>query len=90
MPILLTTWMSLLLLAGGGDPWPSLNHGLAVTGGGHGDAAVIVGVEDYTYLPDVQGATANTLAWYRYLTKARKVLALAISWSKPGRHPMEL
>ena len=72
MPILLAT-LSLLLLAGSGDPWPDLSQDLEKLGGGEEDAAVVVGIEDYGYLPDIPGATRNSLAWYQYLTKVRGV-----------------
>ena len=39
------------------------------------DAAVVVAISDYTRLPDVRGATRNSVDWYNYFTKVRKVPA---------------
>ncbi len=55
------------------DPWPPLTRPPAAVGGGADDAAVICGVEDYAYLPDVAGANLNARDWYLYLAKTRKV-----------------
>ena len=45
----------------------------AVAGGGEKDAAIVVGIEDYAWLPDIPGARSNAEAWYLYLVKARQV-----------------
>lgn len=55
--------------------WPDLTHPLARQGGGEKDAAVIIGVEDYVFAPDIAGATDNAEAWYRHLTGVRGVPA---------------
>jgi len=57
------------------DPptWPDLSAPLALVGGGEHDAVLIVGVEDYWQLSDVNGAAANAKAWYRYVTHTRGV-----------------
>lgn len=58
----------------GAEPlWPDLAALPAVTGGGEKDAAVVVAVEDYVFLPDVVGAGDLGVAWYMYLSKVRKV-----------------
>lgn len=49
--------------------WPDLGAPGAATGGGENDAALIVGLEAYDYVPRVPGADANALAWHRYLTQ---------------------
>lgn len=48
--------------------WPDLSTPPEGLSGGERDAAIIVGVENYTYLPDVPGAAQNALDWYRFLT----------------------
>ncbi|MCK6573455.1 SUMF1/EgtB/PvdO family nonheme iron enzyme [Myxococcota bacterium] len=54
--------------------WPTLAEPPAgAAGGGKADAAVIVGVEDYAFLPDVPGAVANANAWETWLERTRKV-----------------
>ncbi len=55
------------------NPWPPLVKPPAATGGGASDAAVICGLEDYAYLPDVAGASANARDWYLYLAKTKKI-----------------
>lgn len=52
--------------------WPEL-QATRQTGGGEKDAALIIGVEDYIFLPDVPGATANADAWETWLLQSRKV-----------------
>ena len=39
--------------------WPSVATELPPTGGGEKDAAVIIGVSDYAFLPDIPGASDN-------------------------------
>lgn len=55
--------------------WPDLTHPSPKTGGGEKDTAIIVGNEDYAFLPDVEGARANAEAWYLWFTKTRGVPA---------------
>lgn len=79
----LMTWMGILAglcvwapgaaLAQQGAMWPDLMREGPVVGGGKKDAAVIVGVEDYLFVPDVPGAASNALAWSRYLNHSRGV-----------------
>ncbi|MFI5362796.1 MAG: SUMF1/EgtB/PvdO family nonheme iron enzyme [Elusimicrobiota bacterium] len=57
--------------ARGQEAWPDLRSPARAIGGGDHDAAVIVGVEDYAFVPPVPGAEANAKAWYDYLTKTR-------------------
>jgi hypothetical protein len=54
--------------------WPDVNLNPPEQGGGEGDAAVIVGIEDYVFVPDVEGAVDNAQAWYTYLVRGRGVL----------------
>lgn len=46
--------------------WPDLEAPPAVIGGGDKDAAVIVGIEGYDYVPAVPGALDNARAWHAY------------------------
>lgn len=57
----------------GAQTWPDLVRPAEKVGGGAGDAAVIVGVEDYLLVSDVPGAADNALAWTHYLNKTRGV-----------------
>ena len=66
--------MSLAMMVGlttaaqaGPEGWPDLSQAPEGLTGGENDAAVIIGVENYTYLPDVPGAAANAADWYRFL-----------------------
>lgn len=53
--------------------WPDLSEAPAEQGGGERDAALIVGVEDYVFAPDIQGASRNANDWYLYLTRTRQI-----------------
>jgi hypothetical protein len=53
--------------------WPDFGAPPAVTADGANDAAIIVAVEDYLFVPSVEGARRNAVDWYRYLTEARRV-----------------
>ena len=53
--------------------WPDLGRPAATSGGGAGDAALIVGIEDYVFVPDVPGAVQNANDWHVWLTATRKV-----------------
>ena len=53
--------------------WPDLSRPAARVGGGEGDAAVIVGLETYAYVPEIPLAAENASAWYRYLIRTRGV-----------------
>ncbi len=53
--------------------WPDLRKPGVVDADGSKDAAVIVGLEDYLFVPKVPGADANALDWYRHFTESRKI-----------------
>jgi formylglycine-generating enzyme required for sulfatase activity len=53
--------------------WPSLTRPLPEQGGGEKDAAVIIGVDNYAFVPKVAGAAQNARDWYSYLTRTQKV-----------------
>lgn len=53
--------------------WPDISSPPAVAAEGTSDAAVIVALEEYLFVPPVEGARKNAIDWYRYLTEARRV-----------------
>jgi hypothetical protein len=53
--------------------WPSVSTELPPTGLGENDAAVVVGISEYAFLPKVAGAAENATDWFRYLVKTRGV-----------------
>lgn len=57
------------------SPWPDLGAPAPSTRDGAEDAAVVIAIEDYAYLPDVPGARANADAWVRWFVQARGVPA---------------
>ncbi|MBT3221053.1 MAG: caspase family protein [Proteobacteria bacterium] len=56
-----------------GATWPDLSVPPPATGHGDNDAAVIVGIEDYLVVPDVEGARRNADDWYRFLTTTKHI-----------------
>jgi len=58
--------------------WPDLTEPAPRTGGGAKDAALVIGIADYDEMPDITGADANALAWYRWLKETRGVSAVKI------------
>lgn len=54
-------------------PWPDLDDAADAVAGGENDAAVIVALESYSFVPAVPGAMTNGLAWQRYFTQTLKV-----------------
>lgn len=55
--------------------WPSVSSDLPRAGGGERDAAVVVGISSYAFLPEVPGAADNAADWYQHLTRVRGVPA---------------
>ncbi len=43
--------------------WPSIDTPLPKQGGGEKDAALLISIADYAFLPDVAGAKENAAAW---------------------------
>ncbi len=60
---------TVLLLSQGASAqsWPPLDRPASVDDSGKNDVALLIGVEDYTYLPDVEGAASNLADWERFL-----------------------
>ncbi|MBN2798673.1 MAG: caspase family protein [Deltaproteobacteria bacterium] len=59
--------------------WPRLDGDISRGTGGAHDAALIIGVEDYAFIPDVPGARANADDWYLWLTRGRGVPAAHVT-----------
>ena len=53
--------------------WPDLAAAPATAAEGAKDAALIIGVEDYVFVPRVPGAAKNATDWFTYLVDGRKV-----------------
>jgi hypothetical protein len=73
--LLVALWLSLpgLAQAQGLARWPSPLPSPPAQGGGEGDAAVLVGIEDYAFAPDIPGAQETIHDWYGWLRQARGV-----------------
>ncbi|MBT3218766.1 MAG: hypothetical protein HN348_06710 [Proteobacteria bacterium] len=59
--------------------WPDISTPPAGNSAGKVDTAVIVGIEDYTYVAGIAGARQNAEDWYRYLTKSRGIPASRVT-----------
>jgi len=70
-------WTALLLsaatAAAQAPAWPDISAAGAPAGDGRHDAAVIVGIEDYAFVPKVEGATRNAQDWFVWLRQSRNV-----------------
>jgi hypothetical protein len=78
LPLILLTSLSLLSqpLSKPASVWPDLARLPSSSSRvGAQDAVVVVGVERYSHLSPVTGATRNSADWYRYFTKVRGVPA---------------
>lgn len=53
--------------------WPDLSSPAHVIGGGEHDAAVVIGIQSYVFVPGVPGAKSNANEWYQYLAETRNV-----------------
>ena len=60
---------------GAAASWPELTSPAPTQGGGERDAALIVGIEDYAFVPDVPGARQNVSDWALHLTRTRQIPA---------------
>ena len=58
--------------------WPDISTPLAAEGGGSKDAALVVAIGDYVFLPDIHGARDNALDWYNWLKKTRGVPSVKV------------
>jgi hypothetical protein len=56
----------------GGD-WPDLERPAPEQGGGEKDAAIIIGISEYTNLPRIPGAAENAREWETYFKETRKI-----------------
>ncbi len=55
------------------QPWPDLSRPARSVGGGREDAALIIGIERYTFVPPVAGAVDNATAWLEWMTQTRGI-----------------
>lgn len=55
------------------ESWPDLSTPARPIGGGRNDAAIVVGIQNYSFVPQIPGAEENAKGWYDYLTKTRGV-----------------
>jgi hypothetical protein len=53
--------------------WPSVSAKSGVAADGAHDAAVVIGIENYLFVPKIPGAAASASDWYRFLVEDRKV-----------------
>ena len=53
--------------------WPSVSSEMPAAGGGEGDAAVIVGISAYPFLPEIPGASENASSWAQHFIRVRKI-----------------
>jgi uncharacterized caspase-like protein len=53
--------------------WPTFATPAKTVGGGKNDAAVVIAIENYLFVPHIPGAKANAVAWYDYFTKTLQV-----------------
>jgi hypothetical protein len=53
--------------------WPDLGTPATVADDGRKDAAVIIGIDEYAFVPHVPGATHNATDWLTFLTESRHV-----------------
>jgi len=53
--------------------WPDLASPAQSTGGGSKDAALVVGIEKYAFVPGVKGARDNATAWFDWMVETRGV-----------------
>lgn len=60
-------------VAPAGSWWPELSTMVPSQADGARDAAVIVAIESYAFLPPIAGAFANGRDWFEYLTRSRRV-----------------
>jgi len=70
--VLPTAFCAFAATAQAGD-WPALSEPPTPEAGGSADAALLIGIEDYVFLPDIPGAEANIRDWYSWLKKTRGV-----------------
>ncbi len=70
---LLCLLVSAQAMAQSAKGWPQPLSPLEAQEEADQDAAVLIGVEDYVFVPDVPGAATNVNDWYSYLRKTRQV-----------------
>jgi len=66
--------------------WPDLSRPPPAEGGGESDVAVVIGIEDYSYLPDVPGAVSNARDWVSWLRDTRGVPTVKLLTDEEATH----
>ncbi len=69
--------------------WPSLSEPLPRQGNGDKDAALIVSIEDYAFLPGIPGAQENAAAWFQHLVKTRGIPVTQVKWLQNNEAALE-
>jgi len=60
--------------------WPDLFKPLPKQYSGEKDAALIISISDYAFLPDIPGANENAQAWFQHLTVTRGIPTTQVQW----------
>jgi len=58
--------------------WPSLSQPPNIARTGANDVALLIGIENYAFLPDVPGARSNVQDWQSFLTQGLGVKTLTV------------
>lgn len=69
------------------SPWPDLAENKFPEGEGENDAALVISIEDYAFVEDVQGANKNAEDWYRYFVENKKISY--VKWIKDQEATLE-
>lgn len=69
--------------------WPSLSEPLPRQGNGDKDAALIVSIENYAFLPGIPGAQENAAAWFQHLVKTRGIPVSQVKWLQNNEAALE-
>lgn len=55
------------------DTWPALTAAPHVEGDASKDAALIIGIDQYAFVPHVEGATSNARDWFTFVVNGQKM-----------------
>ena len=62
------------------DAWPDLPIAAGKPNPDSQDAALIITIEDYAFVADIEGANRNGQDWYRFLTQTQGIPASKVKW----------
>lgn len=68
------------------EAWPALDTAAAGDKIGARDAALIVAIENYDYIPGVEGARSNAIAWERWLKDTLGVPHVKLMIDREAKH----